>query len=164
MLVRASCFLLCILGLPQGERRQPIPESIVGTWIVAREVPTKTVSCWSKEDSRKLIRTELQYSDKTFRWDKTTIENPVVEVRTVTAQEFHDENSGAGPHGAEITLPELGINSDSVTEIAIKHSPGHAFTETIEIPGDDVIVKDHATIVFSVCNVYFEAKRLHSNK
>lgn len=141
-----------------------MPEALVGTWVVTREVPTRTISCWSREDSRKLIRSELQYSDKIFRWDKTTIEKPVVEVRTVTAQEFHDENSSAGPHGAEITLQELGINSDSVTEIAIKHSPGHLFTETTEIPGDDVVVKDPGTIVFSVCNVYFEAKRSRSNK
>lgn len=167
MLVRGSYLLLCILGLLQGqeaEKRHSMPETIVGTWIVSREIPTKTASCWSKEDTRKLLRTELQYSDKVFRWDKTTIENPMVEVRTVTAQEFHDENSGAGPHGAEITLQELGINSDSVTEIAIKHSPGHVFTETSEVPGDDVIVKDPATIVFSVCNVYFEAKRVSGKK
>ena len=167
MLVRAACLLLCILGLFQGEqaaRKQSMPEAIVGTWIVSREIPTRTISCGSKEDARKLIRTELQYSDKTFRWDKTTIESPVVEVRTVTAQQFHDENSGAGPHGAEVTLRELGIDSDSVTEIAIRHSPGHLFTETIEIPGDDVVVKDPATIVFSVCNVYFEAKRVQKNK
>jgi len=167
MLVRASCLLLCVLGLLPGEkaeRRQPMPEAIVGTWTVIREIPTRTISCWSKEDTRKLIRSELQYSDKVFRWDKTTIENPAVEVRTVTAQEFHDENSGAGPHGSEISLPELGITSDSVTEVAIKHSPGHLFTETSEIPGDDVIVKDPATIVFPFCNVYFEAKRVHKNK
>ena len=167
MMVRASCLLLCVLGLLQSEkaeRRQPMPETIVGTWSVSREIPTKTISCWGKEDARKVIRTELQYSDKSFRWDKTTIENPVVEIRTVTAQEFHDENSGAGPHGAEISLQELGINSDLVTEIAIKHSPGHLFTETTEIPGDDVIVKDAGTIVFAVCNVYFEAKRIHKIK
>jgi len=164
MLVRASCLLLCIVGLLEGESRQPMPEVIMGTWIVSREIPTKTASCWSKEDAKKLIRTELQYSDQVFRWDKTTIKNPVVDVRTVTAQQFHDENSGAGPHGAEISLQELGINSDPITEIAIKHSPGHLFTETIEIPGDDVVVKDAGTIVFAVCNVYFEAKRVHKNK
>src|SRR5215469_11692330 len=100
MLVKASCLLLflCVLGLLQGEkaeRKHSMPEPIVGTWIVSREIPTRTISCWGKEDARKLIRTELQYSDKVFRWDKTTIENPVVEVRMVTAQEFHDENSGA---------------------------------------------------------------------
>jgi hypothetical protein len=167
MFARASCLILCVLGLLQGEkaeRKQPMPEAIVGTWIVSREIPTRTISCWGKEDAKKVIRTELQYSDKVFRWDKTTIENPVVDVRTVTAQEFHDENSGAGPHGAEISLQELGINSDSVTEISVKHSPGHLFTDTSEIPGDDVVVKDPATIVFSVCNVYFEAKRVHKNK
>ena len=164
MLVRASCLLLCIVGVLEGDSRRPMPEAIVGTWIVSREIPTKTDSCWDKQNAKKILRTELQYSDKVFRWDKTTVENPVVDVRTVTAQEFHDENSGAGPHGAEITLPELGINSDSVTEIAIKHSPGHLFTETIEIPGDDVVVKDASTIVFAVCNVYFEAKRVHKNK
>jgi hypothetical protein len=162
MLVRASCLLLCILGLTGG--REAMPARIVGTWVITHQLPTRTISCWSGEDARKLIKTEIQYSDKVFRWDKATIEDPVVEVRTVTAQQFHDENSGAGPHGSQISLLELGISSASITEIAIKHSPSHLFAETTEIPGDDVVVKDSTTIVFSVCNLYFEGKRISGKR
>ena len=137
-----------------------MPKQIVGAWVVAREIPIKTVSCWGREDSKKLIGTEIQYSEKLFRWDKTVLENPAVDTRTVTAQEFHDENSGAGPKGSQITLQALGIDSDSVTEITIQHPPAHVFVETTEIPGDDVVVKNPDTIVFAVCNIYFEAKRI----
>jgi hypothetical protein len=169
MLVRASCFLLCILGmtqagLTQAQKTQVIPKEILGTWVIARELPTKTISCWGRQEAKKIVGTEIQYSDKLFRWDQTSLENPVFQARAVTAQQFHDENSGAGPDNSEVTLLDLGINNESVTEIEIKHPPSHVFTETTEIPGDDVIVKDSGAIVFSVCNVYFEAKRVHNKK
>lgn len=164
MLVKALCVLLCATGVPQAGARQPTPPQIVGTWTVLRQLPTKTISCWSKEEAQKLVGSEIEYSDKMFRWNKTTIENPDVGVRPVTAQQFHDENSGIGSREPEITLQDLGIRSDSVTEIEIEHPPAHLFSETSEIPGDDVIVKDAATIIFSVCNTYFEAKRVRKNR
>jgi len=163
MIVRVSCFLLCLVGLPQGETKQAIPQQIAGSWTVLRELPTKAISCWSKEDVKKLLGTKILYSDKIFRWDKTTIENPSVGVRTVTAEQFHDENSGIGRRGVEITLQDLGIHADSIVEIEIKHTPAHLFDETSEIPGDDVIVKDATTIIFPVCNTYFEAKRVRND-
>ena len=159
MTLRATCFVMCLL-LTGLAGTQPVPREIVGTWVVAREVPVKTVSCWGKEDSKKLIGTEIQYSEKMFRWNKTVLENPSIDTRTVTAREFHDENSGAGPKGSQITLQALGIDSDSVTEITIQHAPAHVFLETTEIPGDDVVLRNPDTIVFAVCNIYFEAKRI----
>jgi len=164
MIVRVSCLLLCLVGLPQGETKPAIPQQIVGSWIVLRELPTKAVSCWSREDAKKVVGSKILYSDKVFRWNKTTVENPSAGIRTVTAQQFHDENSGIGPRGAEITLQDLGIQSDSVVEIEIKHRPAHLFDETSEIPGDDVIVKDATTIVFPVCNTYFEARRVQNDR
>lgn len=164
MLLKESCFLLCAFGLIQAAAAQAIPKEISGTWVITRQLPTTADSCWTKADARKIIGTEIQYSDKLFRWNKTIIESPAVDARPVTAKQFHDENSGAGPNAPEITLQELGINSDSVTEVTIQHPPSHLFTETTEIPGDDAIMKDSATIVFPVCNIYFEAKRSHTRK
>jgi hypothetical protein len=46
--------------------------------------------------------------------------------------------------------------------VAINH-PGTTSelpAEPSEIPGDIVLLKSHNTIIFSICNVYFEAKRL----
>ena len=39
------------------------------------------------------------------------------------------------------------------------HEPANITGATIEIPGDDVLIKDKNTIIFSVCNVYYEARR-----
>lgn len=164
MNVRATCLVLYWICVLSPAARPPMPKQIIGTWVVAHEVPIKAVSCWSKEESKKLIGTEIQYSDKMFRWDKTIVENPSVDTRDVTGEQFRDENSGAGPHGSQITLELLGITSDPVTEVTIAHPPSHVFLQTTEIPGDDIVLKGPDTIIFSVCNVYFEAKRVHNKK
>lgn len=164
MFVKISCVLLCLLSLAGAAGTQAPPRELIGTWVVAHDIPIKADSCWGKEEARKLIGTEIQYSDKIFRWDKTVLENPLAETRSVTAEEFRDENSGAGPKGSQITLLLLGIHSDPVTEVSIRHKPAHVFLETTEIPGDDVVLKSPDTIVFAVCNVYFEAKRVHNKK
>jgi hypothetical protein len=44
--------------------------------------------------------------------------------------------------------------------VSIEHPPAEITRATTEIPGDLLLLKNRNTIVFSVCNVYFEAKRL----
>ena len=45
-------------------------------------------------------------------------------------------------------------------QVSIGHAPATISSATTEIPGDVVLLKNRNAIVFSVCNVYFEAKRL----
>jgi hypothetical protein len=45
-------------------------------------------------------------------------------------------------------------------QISIEHPPASITGGTVEIPGDVALVKDQNTIIFSACNVYFEAKRV----
>ena len=44
--------------------------------------------------------------------------------------------------------------------MSISHQPAEITKTTTEIPGDEVLLKNNDTIVFSVCSLYFEAKRL----
>ncbi len=88
--------------------------------------------------------------------------HPTANVSVVTAKQFHDDNSGQGANSSQVTFGQLGIKAATANQVAINH-PGTTSelpVEPSEIPGDVVLLKSHNTIVFSVCNVYFEAKRL----
>ena len=151
--------LILSLGLAKIIPAQTIPKELWGTWVVRREVPTTTISCWGEKEAKKLIGTELEYSEKLFRWDKIITKNPAAETTTITAQRFHDEKSGEGANDSQVNFLQLGIKEEKAVQIVIHHSPASISGETIEIPGDKVLLKDQDTIIFSVCNVYFQAKR-----
>jgi hypothetical protein len=137
---------------------QSIPKEIWGNWTIQRQLPTRTISCWGDSDAEKLIGTQIEYSDKVFRWERTTTPNPVAEVKTVTAEQFRAQNSSPSSNGSQIDFHQLGIGA-AAKEISIQHKPANITGATVEIPGDDVLVKNPDTIVFSVCSLYFEARR-----
>ena len=60
---------------------------------------------------------------------------------------------------SQVTFRQLGIKAPTAMEIEIRHPEAHITGATIEIPGDVILVKNKNTIIFSVCNLYFEAKR-----
>jgi hypothetical protein len=153
-----------ILFLTYGCAAQTIPSAIWGKWVIQRELPTRTISCWGEADARKIIGTRIEYSDKIFRWDSIITNNPVAESKIITAQQFHDENSGGSVNSSQVDFQQLGINRAQTTEIKIHHAAARVSAATNEIPGDDILLKDPDTIVFSICNVYFEAKRVLDRK
>jgi hypothetical protein len=138
---------------------QPAPKDIWGHWIVTRQLPASTISCWGEAEAQKLIGTELAYSAQSFRWKNIRTKNPTATTRALTAQQFYDENSGGGSNSSQVTFAQLGIKSDHVLEIKISHPDAGITGATREIPGDTVLSTDKNTIIFSVCNIYFEAKR-----
>ena len=137
-----------------------IPAEIRGRWVVRRLVPTTTISCWSQRDADRVIGSELEYAATTFWWEKKLTTSTGVTVRRVTAEQFQTENSGGGTDGSYVDFRQLGISATEVTMIAIAHPPAEITGATVEVPGDEVLVKDADTLVFSVCGLYFEAKRV----
>jgi len=142
---------------PQGKT---IPEQIWGKWIVTRQIPTTTTSCWGAAEAKTLLGTEIEYSAGSFRWKHVVTTYPVAEARIVNAEQFHDDNSGNGSNSSQITFRQLGIKAKQAMLISIHHPPAEITGGTSEIPGDELLVKDKGTIVFAACNVYFEAKRV----
>jgi hypothetical protein len=156
---RILFLLIVFFGLARPAPAQTIPKELWGTWVVYREVPTTTISCWGDKESKKLVGTEIEYSAQVFRWNKIVTKNPTAETTTLTAERFHDENSGGGANSSQVTFAQLGIKEEKTVQVVIRHPPASIAGATNEIPGDTVLVKDKDTIIFSVCNVYFEAKR-----
>jgi len=130
--------------------------------VYGKILPARTISCWGDKEARTIIGTEIEYSPSYFRWKDVIVKNPKATARTVTADQYHDENSG-GSSNSSVTFQQLGIAAKQTTLITIEHSPGEVTGATTEIPGDQVLVKDKDTIVFSVCNVYFEARRISAD-
>ena len=157
------CFIICLFGVATMAA-QAIPKELWGKWIVRRELPTTTISCWGEPEAKKIIGTELEYSDKHFRWNGITTKDPTAEMRIITAKQFQDENSGGSVNSSQVTFQQLGIKQESAVEITIQHKDAHVSAATNEIPGDEVLVKDANTIVFSVCSLYFEANRVRGRK
>jgi hypothetical protein len=158
--MRKILYLIAIvLGFLMPSRGQTVPKELWGKWNIRREVPTTTIACWGEEESKKLIGTELEYSAEFFRWQEVVTKNPTAEARSISAEQFHQENSGGGANGSQVDFRQLGIKADKATQVVIRHPAANITSATVEIPGDSVLIKGKNTIVFSICGVYFEAVR-----
>ena len=135
---------------------QTIPLELRGKWRVHKILPAETVSCWGDKEGKALIGTEIEYAADSFRWKDKSVPHPRVEIAVVAADEFQKEYWGSGSF---VDFHHLGIRTPQATEVQIGHPPADTTGGSIEIPGDRVLIKDQNTIVFSVCNVYFEGKR-----
>ena len=158
--MRKMLYLMALLlSVLKANAAQTIPKELWGTWVVRREVPTTTISCWGEKEAKTLIGTEIKYSATLFRWNKVATRNPDAKIETISADQFHDQNSGGSSSGSQVNLRQLGIKTDKVKQVIIQHPDRNITGATSEIPGDSVLIKDKNTIIFSVCQVYFEAKR-----
>ena len=139
---------------------QNIPQELVGKWVIKRQLPTLTISCWGEKEAKAIIGTHIEYTPDSFRWTHIVINHPTVEVTVVSAEQFERENSSPSVNGSQVSFRQLGINAPEAKQIIIKHAPAEITRATTEIPGDEVLLKSRNSLVFSVCNVYFEANRL----
>jgi hypothetical protein len=135
------------------------PQHLRGRWVIKRELPTSTISCWDDKEAKQLIGTTIEYRTNSFRWKDKVVNHPAINVRVLTAKQFHDENSGSGANSSQVTFQQLGIRAPYVRQVELAHEAADITGATTETPGDRVLMKGRNTIVFSVCNVYFEAQR-----
>lgn len=140
---------------------QNIPKELIGKWAIQRELPTRTISCWGEKEAKAIIGSEIGYTADSFTWKHIVVKHPTVAIAVVSAEQFQRENSSPSVNGSQISFRQLGIDAPEMKQVSISHEPAEITGATTEIPGDVVLLKNRNAIVFSVCNVYFEAKRLH---
>jgi hypothetical protein len=158
-MARSFLFLALLFSCIGFSAGQDIPAQLQGKWIIKRILPTSTISCWSYKEARRIVGTEIEYTANSFRWKDKITSNPVVTVTTLDAERLHDENSGGGANDSQVSFRELGIGSATLTEVRFSHRDASITGATIEVPGDRVLLKAENTLILSVCNVYFEARR-----
>jgi hypothetical protein len=159
--------LVMILAIFAGTAvAQAIPSEVWGIWVIRRELPTSTISCWGEAEAKAIIGTEIEYSVDSFRWKDKTAKHITANVAVVTSTQFHDDNSGQGTNSSQITFGQLGIRAATAKHIVISHpeTTSGLPAESTEMPGDDVLVRSHNNIIFSICNLYFEAERVGAHE
>src|SRR5271169_60978 len=118
-------YLFCSLILLAGGllAAQQMPQELVEKWVIQRELPTKTISCWGEEDARAIVGSEIEYTPDSFRWKNTVVKHPAVEERIVSAEGFERENSSPSVNGSQVSFRELGINAADAKRVSISHQP-----------------------------------------
>ena len=159
ILVLATMLLLSN-SLSQTVLSGAVPDYLLGKWKVVRLLPTRTISCWGNKDAKQVVGTTIEYSHRSIQWNERNVQITNANVRLLTAQQFHDENSGGGPRDSQIDFVQLGIREERARQITMDHTPAQLTGATTEFPGDDVLVKSPDSFVFSLCGLYFEAKRI----
>jgi hypothetical protein len=157
--MHAARWLVLFLLLQSTAATHKIPQELQGDWVVTRLIPTRTISCWGNREAKKLLRTTIHYGADSFEWKDHNVPNTEVAVRSMTANQFHDEYSGGGAADSQIDFDQIGIKASSATIVTLSHPDANITGGTIEIPGDWVLLKDKDAIILSVCNLYFEAHR-----
>jgi hypothetical protein len=156
---RIASILLVVSAFAASVAAQDIPVQLRGRWVVTRVLPTTAISCWGSDDAKKLVGTEIEYTADSLRWKNYVAYHPKAEVTLMSAERFHAENSDWGSSRSEVTFGQLGIGGGSATQIVLVHPDAPPVPGANEIPGDRVLIKGGGTIVVSVCNVFFEARR-----
>src|SRR5215469_14617981 len=126
---------LLVLLLASAVATAQMPKELVGKWVVQREVPTRTISCWGEEDAESIIGSEIEYTPDSFRWKNTVVKHPTVEVRVVTAEQFERENSSPSVNGSQVSFRQLGIKAPETKQVSVNHPPAEITKATTEIPG-----------------------------
>lgn len=136
-----------------------IPQELIGHWTVLRTLPTKTISCWGEAEAKTILGTEIVYTADSLQWKDAVAKDPKVTKNVISARDFALDNSGGGANDSNVSFKQLGITSARVTQLTIEHANANVTGGTTEIPGDVVLLRDPAHIIFSICNLYFLAER-----
>ncbi len=136
---------------------EPLPARLRGSWRITRILPTHNVGCWGQQQAAKLVGTTLTYSDHSMHWYGGAVPLQGIVTREISADQFYKENSGSG--GYDVDFKMLGIRAESITEVDLQHEDADITGATTEVPGDAVLLAGTNRIVFSVCQVYYEAVR-----
>lgn len=160
-LVCSTLFFSCLAA---GGSMQSVPKELWGSWRITRELPAPTISCWGEKEARTILGSKIEYGAHYFAWKNHRYSQITAELRVVTAEQFHDENSGGGANDSQVSFRDLDIQTKTAHQITINHPDAQITGATSEVPGDQVLLKEPNTVVFSVCNLYFEAKRINTGK
>ena len=127
---------LSFLLLQSTVAAHEIPQQLQGDWLVTRLIPTRTISCWDNREAKRLLSTTVHYGTDSFRWKAHNVPDTEVVVRSMTADQFHDEYSGGGAADSQIDFAQLGIAAPSATIVTLSHPDANITGATTEIPGD----------------------------
>ena len=120
-------FFSLILLVGSVMAAQNIPQELVGKWVIQRELPTRTISCWGEKEAKAIIGTEIEYTADSFRWKHIVVKHPTVAIAVVSAEQFQRENSSPSVNGSQVSFRQLGIDAPEMKQVSINHEPARDY-------------------------------------
>src|SRR2546428_58498 len=109
--MKLRLFATALLWFVAAPQAKTIPMELWGRWVIARVLPTTTISCWGDSEAKAILGTEMEYSADLFRWKDVITRRPTALVEVVSAERFHDDNSGRGTNSSQVTFQQLGLDA-----------------------------------------------------
>jgi hypothetical protein len=136
-----------------------VPYQLWGTWIVTREIPTRTITCWDDKQSRALIGEHIDYGPHSLRWREINNQHVLASVSIFDAHSFWSTYSSPSSDGSQVDFAQLGLNAPLVSSVSLRGFQHEEQTDDDAPPGSNVLLKSPQQLIFEVCNVYFEATK-----
>jgi hypothetical protein len=133
---------------------QAMPASITGSWRITKILPTHNPACWDEDRAKSLVGSTLKYRQGAMIWQKSQVSVPEALSRILSRRKFQNEY--------KVDLVDLGIRTETVTEIDLQHEDADITGATTEVPGDTIVLAGPGRIVVSACGVFYEAVRTGS--
>jgi len=163
LLISATCTVHSPFATSQVPTNSPVPQDLWGKWKVVKEFNTRTISCWGNDQAKKILGTTIEYGPNEITWRTLHAKVDRAAVKAISAEEFSKDNSSTSVSGSQIDFNQLKITAQIVKQVTIHHADAEITGATAEFPGDEVLLKTRDNLVFSLCNLYFEARRLPTN-
>jgi TonB family protein len=137
-----------------------VPEDLQGTWVVKRYIPLYTgVGCFGEEEINSLVGTVIEYKANSIHWNDRTLPVSRVESANLSAEQFVHSQEPTGSYGGVVTFRDFGIQADAVHKITIEHPEVDLGWGDTSFPGDNGLLKTPTTLLYTVCNVWFEVEK-----
>ena len=121
------------------------------TWIIKSIYRTHNVQGPSPTEQKKLVGSEVEYSDRTLRSCGESV--------PISSIEQHRTDSAEFLANTRVRFTEVDIHAASVTEMVLNGRLGGECFEVFPLPGQDVYVKSKNEILIAFEGVFYRAVR-----
>jgi hypothetical protein len=125
--------------------------AIRGTWVIKSIYRTQNVQGPTPAQQKKLIRSEIVYSDRTLKSCGQSVPISAIRQDRVDSAEFLATT--------RVRFTEVDIHAASVMEVVLNHREAGRCFEAFPLPGQDVYLKSKDETVIAFEGVFYRAVR-----
>jgi hypothetical protein len=142
--------LLVLTVMAHAQQHRTDASAIRGRWVITAIYHTQ-VEGPSPAEQKKLIGSEIVYSDRSLKSCGQSVAITSVNQNRVDADEFLADT--------RVRFTDVGINASSVTELVLNNRLAGSCFEVFPLPGQDVYLKSKDEILIAFEGVFYRAVR-----
>ena len=149
--VLTSSLLALMLTAHAQNAQSDAASAIRGTWIIKSIYHTQNVEGPSPTEQKKLVGSEVVYSDRTLKSCGQSVPITSIDQHRVDSAEFLADTRAR--------FTEVNIHAATVMEVVLNDRQAGRCFEAFPLPGQDVYLKSKDEIVIAFEGVFFRVVR-----